>query len=90
MVLPGLVDPHSHLPFAGTRQDEFQLKLQGVSYQEIAAGGGGIKGTVRKTREIGLDELVARPAAGAWTGCCSAAPPPWKPRAATAWTWRPS
>lgn len=59
VVLPGLVDPHSHLPFAGTRQDEFQLKLQGVSYQEIAAGGGGIKGTVRKTREIGHDELVA-------------------------------
>ncbi len=58
VVLPGLVDPHSHLPFAGTRQDEFQLKLQGVSYQEIAAGGGGIKGTVRKTREIGLEELV--------------------------------
>jgi len=59
VVLPGLVDPHSHLPFAGTRQDEFQLKLQGVSYQEIAARGGGIKGTVRKTREIGHDELVA-------------------------------
>jgi imidazolonepropionase len=58
VVLPGLVDPHSHLPFAGTRQDEFQLKLQGVSYQEIAAGGGGIKGTVRKTREIGFEELV--------------------------------
>jgi imidazolonepropionase len=59
VALPGLVDPHSHLPFAGTRQDEFQLKLQGVSYQEIAAGGGGIKGTVRKTRAIGLEELVA-------------------------------
>ena len=59
VVLPGLVDPHTHLPFAGTRQDEFQLKLQGVSYQEIAARGGGIKGTVRKTREIGHDELVA-------------------------------
>jgi imidazolonepropionase len=59
VALPGLVDPHSHLPFAGTRQDEFQLKLQGVSYQEIAARGGGIKGTVRKTREIGHDELVA-------------------------------
>jgi imidazolonepropionase len=58
VVLPGLVDPHSHLPFAGTRQDEFQQKLQGVSYQEIAASGGGIKGTVRLTREIGHDELV--------------------------------
>ncbi len=59
VALPGLVDPHTHLPFAGTRQDEFQLKLQGVSYQEIARRGGGIKGTVRKTRAIGLPELVA-------------------------------
>jgi imidazolonepropionase len=59
VALPGLVDPHTHLPFAGTRQDEFQMKLQGVSYQEIAAGGGGIKKTVRQTREIELPELVA-------------------------------
>ena len=56
-VLPGLVDPHTHLPFAGTRQDEFQLKLQGVSYQEIARRGGGIKGTVRKTRGIRPQDL---------------------------------
>ncbi len=59
LVLPGFVDPHTHLPFAGTRQDEFGLKLQGVSYQEIARRGGGIKGTVRKTRDIGLQDLVA-------------------------------
>jgi imidazolonepropionase len=58
VALPGLVDPHTHLPFAGTRQDEFQQKLQGVSYQEIAARGGGIHSTVRRTREIALDELV--------------------------------
>jgi imidazolonepropionase len=58
LALPGFVDPHTHLPFAGTLQDEFQLKLQGVSYQEIARRGGGIKGTVRKTREIGLPDLV--------------------------------
>lgn len=58
VVIPGLVDPHSHLPFAGTRQDEFRLKLQGVSYQEIARKGGGIKGTVRKTREIERDDLI--------------------------------
>jgi imidazolonepropionase len=58
VALPGLVDPHTHLPFAGTRQDEFQLKLQGVSYQEIARRGGGIKGTVRKTREISQQDLV--------------------------------
>jgi len=59
VALPGLVDPHTHLPFAGTRQDEFQLKLQGVSYQEIARRGGGIKGTVSKTRAIGLPDLIA-------------------------------
>ena len=58
VALPGLVDPHSHLPFAGTRQDEFRLKLQGVSYQEIARRGGGIKGTVKKTREIEYDDLI--------------------------------
>ncbi len=59
VVLPGLVDPHTHLPFAGTRQEEFQLKLQGVSYQEIASRGGGIKSTVRQTRGIGQPELVS-------------------------------
>ncbi|MGE5342717.1 MAG: imidazolonepropionase [Candidatus Omnitrophota bacterium] len=59
VVMPGFVDPHTHLPFAGTRQDEFRLKLQGVSYQEIAASGGGIKGTVRKTREIETDDLIS-------------------------------
>ncbi len=58
VVFPGFVDPHTHLPFAGTRQEEFRLKLQGVSYQEIAAKGGGIKGTVRKTREISANELI--------------------------------
>ena len=58
VAMPGFVDPHTHLPFAGTRQDEFQLKLQGVSYQEIARRGGGIKGTVRKTREISPQDLV--------------------------------
>lgn len=59
LALPGFVDPHTHLPFAGTRQDEFGLKLQGVGYQEIASRGGGIKGTVRKTRAINLPDLVA-------------------------------
>jgi imidazolonepropionase len=58
VAMPGFVDPHTHLPFAGTRQDEFQLKLQGVSYQEIARNGGGIKGTVRKTRAISRQDLV--------------------------------
>jgi imidazolonepropionase len=60
VVLPGFVDPHTHLPFAGTRQDEFREKLQGVSYLEIAKRGGGIKGTVRKTREISANDLIAQ------------------------------
>ncbi|MCP5047529.1 MAG: imidazolonepropionase [bacterium] len=60
VVFPGFVDPHTHLPFADTRQDEFRLKLQGVSYREIAEKGGGIKGTVRKTREISTDDLIAQ------------------------------
>ncbi len=58
VALPGFVDAHTHLPFAGTRQDEFRLKLQGASYQEIAAAGGGIRSTVRRTREIGAGELL--------------------------------
>lgn len=58
VAMPGFVDPHSHLPFAGTRQDEFREKLLGVSYQEIAARGGGIRGSVRRTREIEGGELV--------------------------------
>ncbi len=60
VVLPGFVDPHTHLPFAGTRQDEFRLKLQGVSYQEIARKGGGIKGSVRRTREIEFEDLLSQ------------------------------
>jgi imidazolonepropionase len=60
VVFPGLVDPHTHLPFADTRQDEFREKLQGVDYREIAARGGGIKGTVRKTRNINANDLIAQ------------------------------
>jgi imidazolonepropionase len=41
-VVPGLVDPHTHLAFAGDRDDEIRRRLAGASYQEIAAGGGGI------------------------------------------------
>lgn len=59
VALPGFVDPHTHLPFAGTRQDEFQQKLRGASYQEIAAAGGGIRSTVRRTREISAVDLEA-------------------------------
>lgn len=57
-VVPGLVDSHSHLVFAGTREDEFVLRSSGKSYLEIAKAGGGIKRTVAAVREASLDELV--------------------------------
>jgi imidazolonepropionase len=56
-VLPGLVDSHTHLLFAGSREDEFEQRLQGLSYQEIAARGGGISATVRRVRAASKDEL---------------------------------
>ena len=59
VVMPGFIDSHTHLLFAGTREREFEMRLQGASYQEIAAKGGGIKSTVEKTRRAGREELVA-------------------------------
>jgi imidazolonepropionase len=63
VVLPGLVDSHTHLIFAGSREDEFEDRLRGLSYQEISARGGGILSTVRKVRQASRDELkaLARP-----------------------------
>jgi imidazolonepropionase len=62
-VLPGFVDSHTHLIFAGTREDEFEQRLQGRTYQEIAAAGGGINATVRRVRQSSKDQLkaLARP-----------------------------
>jgi imidazolonepropionase len=57
-VLPGFVDPHTHLIFAGDRVDEFELRLQGATYQEILAQGGGILSTVRRSRAATLEQLV--------------------------------
>ncbi len=57
VVLPGFVDPHTHLVFAGWRADEFELRLSGKTYKEIAQAGGGILSTVRKTRQAGEAEL---------------------------------
>jgi imidazolonepropionase len=58
VVMPGFVDAHTHPVFAGTRAGEFEERALGVTYQEIAARGGGIQSTVRATREATLDELV--------------------------------
>jgi imidazolonepropionase len=59
VVLPGFVDPHSHPVFGGWRHEEFELRLAGRSYREIAEAGGGILSTVRATRAASEDELVA-------------------------------
>ena len=56
-VMPGFVDSHTHLIFAGTREDEFEQRLRGASYQEIASRGGGINATVRRVRESSKEEL---------------------------------
>jgi imidazolonepropionase len=63
IVLPGFVDSHTHLLFAGSREGEFEERLQGASYQEIAARGGGIMSTVRSVREQTREQLksLAKP-----------------------------
>ncbi|HBD20076.1 MAG TPA: imidazolonepropionase [Arenimonas sp.] len=58
-ITPGLVDCHTHLVFAGDRAQEFERRLQGASYEQIAREGGGILSTVRATRQASEDELLA-------------------------------
>ncbi|HEY7391056.1 MAG TPA: imidazolonepropionase [Bryobacteraceae bacterium] len=58
IVLPGFVDAHTHAVFAGNRADEFEERIAGATYQEIAARGGGIRSTVRRTREASEDDLL--------------------------------
>jgi imidazolonepropionase len=57
VILPGFIDSHTHLVFAGSREDEFEQRLQGKSYQDIAAAGGGINATVRMVRRASREEL---------------------------------
>jgi imidazolonepropionase len=57
IVLPGFIDSHTHLIFAGSREGEFEQRLQGMSYQEIAARGGGINATVQRVRQASRGEL---------------------------------
>lgn len=59
VVLPGLVDPHTHVVFGGSREHELALKLEGVPYLEILARGGGILSSVEATRAASLEELTA-------------------------------
>ncbi len=58
-VVPGFVDPHTHVVFAGDRRDELRRRLAGATYAEIAAEGGGILATVRATRDASEDGLAA-------------------------------
>ena len=58
-ITPGLIDCHTHLVYGGDRAGEFEQRLAGVSYEEIARAGGGILSTVRATRQASEDELVA-------------------------------
>ena len=60
LVVPGLVDCHTHLAFGGWRAEEFEQRILGRTYLEIAAAGGGIASTVAKTRAATREELVAR------------------------------
>jgi imidazolonepropionase len=59
LVTPGLIDCHTHLVWAGSRHREFEQRLQGASYEDIARAGGGIVSTVAATRAAGEDELLA-------------------------------
>jgi len=58
IVLPGLIDSHTHTAFAGSRSDEFRRRLQGESYEEIAGKGGGINTTVNAVRNSSVEELI--------------------------------
>lgn len=60
VVLPGFVDPHTHLLWAGDRVGEFEQRIAGASYMQIMQAGGGIMSTVRATRAASLDELIAQ------------------------------
>lgn len=59
VMTPGLVDCHTHLVYAGDRAGEFEQRLEGVSYEEIARAGGGILSSVRATRAASEDQLIA-------------------------------
>lgn len=60
VVLPGLVDPHTHLVFGRTREDEFEMRCLGKTYEEIAAAGGGIRASSRRFRSTPREDIVAQ------------------------------
>ncbi len=58
ILLPGFVDPHTHLVFAGSREDEFQMRIEGASYMEILSSGGGVLKTARETQRTRIEKLI--------------------------------
>ncbi len=58
LVTPGLIDPHTHAVWAGHRADEFEQRIEGMTYQELMARGGGINATMKATREADLGQLI--------------------------------
>jgi len=66
VVMPGFVDPHTHMVWAGDRAGEFEMRLQGKTYLEIMAAGGGIVSTVEATRSASTDELIDQTGERLW------------------------
>ena len=60
LVTPGLIDPHTHLIYAGDRSHEFRMRMEGASYEDIARAGGGIATTVKATRAASEGDLIAQ------------------------------
>ena len=60
LITPALIDCHTHLIFGGNRAREFEMRLAGATYEEIARAGGGIASSVRATNALSEDELVAQ------------------------------
>jgi len=58
--MPGFVDPHTHLIWAGDRANEFEMKMAGTPYLDILAAGGGILSTVKATRRASMETLIAQ------------------------------
>jgi len=60
-LIPGLVDSHTHLVFAAAREEEFRMRIQGQSYEEIAAAGGGVLNSALKLRQASEEDLFHAP-----------------------------
>lgn len=88
-VLPGFVDSHTHLIHAASRAEEYELKIQGASYQEIARKGGGILNSVKKLRAATAEALKRR-AGRPSKSSLRMEPQPWRPRVAMGWMLRAS